>query len=284
MKTLTVPNISSVPQYSPLRYPGGKSRLYPFVKKWIACQISRPRRLIEPFAGAAHVGLAAAIENMVDQVILVDIDDSVSAVWRTILSDDCHWLIDSISKFKITRERLRIILDNSIQSDKDRAFQAIVRNRVNRGGIIAPGSGMLDQGENGKGLSSRWYPNTLKKRIEEILKVRHKIEYVMGDGFKVMNDYSKNSDTIFFVDPPYPISGRRLYKHFEVNPYLIFETMSFLNGDFIITYEDTLDIRELISKYSWDMKKLEFSTTHHYNKTELLISRDLSWLTDSPDE
>jgi len=40
-----------------------------------------------------------------------------------------------------------------------------VKNRVNRGGILAPGAGMIKQGEKGKGLKSRWYPETLKRRI-----------------------------------------------------------------------------------------------------------------------
>ncbi|MFQ5641297.1 MAG: DNA adenine methylase [bacterium] len=66
------PNVASVPQYSPLRYPGGKTWLYPFVKRWLFHK--KDKILIEPFAGGASVGLAAAIENCVKHVILVEKD------------------------------------------------------------------------------------------------------------------------------------------------------------------------------------------------------------------
>lgn len=275
---MTAPNVSAVPQYSPLRYPGGKSRFHPFVKKWIKSKVIRPSKLIEPFAGASHVGLAAAIEDMVDYVVLADIDEDVSAVWTTILSNDYQWLIFKISQFHMSKHGLNDSLNNEMASIKERAFQVILRNRVSRGGVTAPGAGTLEHGENGKGLSSRWYPTTLKRRIEKISKVRDKIEFVMSDGLKIIKDYSEDRKNIFFIDPPYPISGRRLYKHFDVSPEPVFELACSIVGDFLITYEDTPEIRQLVSEHSLQSRRVWLSTAHHRKKIELLISRDLSWL------
>jgi len=52
-------------------------------------------------------------------------------------------------------------LAKEADTTRDLAFQTILRNRVNRGGILVDGAGRVKHGENGKGLTSRWYPETL---------------------------------------------------------------------------------------------------------------------------
>ena len=41
-------------------------------------------------------------------------------------------------------------------------------NRTRRGGILAPGASLNRTGENGKGIASRWYPETIIDRLNEI--------------------------------------------------------------------------------------------------------------------
>ena len=48
-------NVASVPQRSPLRYPGGKTWLIPHIRAWLGAIDPKPRLLIEPFAGGAIV-------------------------------------------------------------------------------------------------------------------------------------------------------------------------------------------------------------------------------------
>ena len=50
-------NVASVPQRSPLRYPGGKTWLIPHIRAWLAPIQPRPRTLIEPFCGGGIVAL-----------------------------------------------------------------------------------------------------------------------------------------------------------------------------------------------------------------------------------
>jgi DNA adenine methylase len=62
------------------------------------------------------------------------------------------------------------------QSDESleaRAFATIIKNRVNRGGILAKVTSFIKNGENGKGITSRWYPETLRRRILAIAQVKH---------------------------------------------------------------------------------------------------------------
>jgi DNA adenine methylase len=96
-----------------------------------------------------------------------------------------------------------------------------VKNRVNRGGILAEGAGMVKYGENGKGISSRWYPETLARRIHEIRLIRDRLTFLHEDGLAVIAAHANREDVAFFIDPPYTAggkkAGKRLYNCWEID-------------------------------------------------------------------
>ena len=55
---------------SPLRYPGGKSKIYDRVKKLIIVNGFDNRVYVEPFAGGFGIGISLLCENVVPLVIL----------------------------------------------------------------------------------------------------------------------------------------------------------------------------------------------------------------------
>src|SRR5437870_2057222 len=136
-------NVALVPQRSPFRYPGGKTWLVPYIRRWLAGQPSGPTELIEPFAGGAIVSLIAAFEGLVDKVTIVELDEQVAAVWHTVLSGDAEALAEQIANFDLTPQSVERILGQTDGSLQERAFRTIVKNRVNRGGILAPGAGLV---------------------------------------------------------------------------------------------------------------------------------------------
>src|SRR5476651_116916 len=89
-------NVSSVPQRSPFRYPGGKTWFVPLFRRWIMSLSTQPRTLVEPFAGGGIIGLTAAFEKLTEKVVLVERDDQIAAVWETILRGDAEWLAKRI--------------------------------------------------------------------------------------------------------------------------------------------------------------------------------------------
>lgn len=273
-----VVNVASVPMRSPFRYPGGKTWLVPIIRQWLGSRSPRPREFIEPFAGGGTVGLTVAFERLADRVLLVELDDDVAAVWRTILCGDAEWLADKISSFQPTPESVRNVLEASHTSVREKAFATIIRNRVNRGGILAPGAGLMKLGENGKGLASRWYPKTLCRRILAIAALRDRIAFVRGDGLAAMRDDAGRTDVAFFVDPPYVVAGRRLYRHNAVDHERLFQIASGVRGDMLMSYDDTAHIRALAARHGFQVKPLPMKTTHHRRKTELVIARRLDWL------
>jgi DNA adenine methylase len=247
-----------------------------------------PSEFVELFAGGGIVGLTVAFEQLAKHVVLVEIDPDVAAVWKTILSNDAEWLAKKILSFEITLAHVKRALRVTPKSTRHKAFQTLLRNRVNHGGILAPGSGVLKYGENGKGGASRWYPQTLAKRIRYIHSVRKRIKFIEGDAFKVLNKFGKRKDVIYFIDPPYTApgkrAGRRLYTFNKINHEMLFSKLSRAQGDFVLTYDDTESIRKLAKRYKFKIREVPMKNTHHAKMVELLISSGASsaTLTRSP--
>lgn len=275
-------NVASVPFRSPFRYPGGKTWLVPRIRQWLASRPAKPEVFFEPFTGGGIVGLTVAFEDLAEHVILVELDHQVAAVWKTILGHDGEWLADRIVEFNFSSEAVEFELKKTNLATKDQAFQTILKNRVNRGGILAPGAGKVKYGENGKGLASRWYPETLSKRIREIVRIRDKFTFIEGDGINTLKENTQQANATFFIDPPYTAGGKsagsRLYTHFELNHNRLFKVTTKLTGDFLMTYSIDKPVQALVKKYQLQMIEIPMKNTHHAKMTELLIGRNLEWV------
>jgi DNA adenine methylase len=282
LNTNQVVNVASVPQRSPFRYPGGKTWLVPFVRKWLLTQSERPAELIEPFAGGAIVGLTAAFERLADHVTLIELDEQVAAVWQTIIYDDYEKLAARIFSFELTSETVETVLAQTNPSTPERAFQTILKNRVQRGGILAPGAGKIKNGENGKGMLSRWYPETLMRRILEIGQIRERITFLQGDGMQILEQNSGRSDVVSFIDPPYTAAGKkagtRLYTHFDLGHEKLFSIAQTLIGDFLMTYDNAAEVKNMAARNGFETELVAMKSSHHAQMTELLIGRNLDWV------
>ncbi len=276
-----VVNVASVPLRSPFRYPGGKTWLVPRARQWLHALPQRPARLVEPFAGGGIIGLTAAFEELADEVILVELDEDVASVWQTILNGDGEWLIERIAALELSHDSARQVIDSAASSTRDRALATIVRNRINRGGILAPGAGKMKRGENGNGLASRWYPDTLCKRIRDIMARRDRLRFIQGDGLEVIERCAACQDTAYFIDPPYTVAGRRLYRHSELDHEALFKLAGMARGPFLMTYDRSDEILELAHEQRFDVAEVAMQTTHHSRKLELFISRDLDWIVEA---
>jgi DNA adenine methylase len=270
-------NVASVPHRSPFRYPGGKTWLVPYVRQWLKSIRHRPFEFAEPFAGGGTVGLSVLFEGLAEKLTLVEIDKDVAAVWKTILSIQGDRFAAEIMSFQISPESVRPWLSAKPRDQFGRAFQTILRNRVQRGGIMAPGASVMKQGENGHGLASRWYPETLARRILSIFENRHRIRFLHHDGIQFILENAHRSEIVFFIDPPYTVAARRLYVHSEIDHEQLFRVVSKIRGDFLMTYDNAGPIRKMAARFGFDAHEIPMKNTHHKIMTELLIGRDLGW-------
>lgn len=277
-----VVNVASVPQRSPFRYPGGKTWLVPRIRQWLTSLHREPSIFIEPFAGGAITGLTVAFERLAERVLLVELDEHVAAVWKTILSDDNEWLVRRIVSFKLTESSVRAELAGKGSSTRQMAFQTILKNRTFHGGILAPGSSLVKHGENGNGLRSRWYPETLARRISDIGRIRDRITFVEHDGLAIMREYAHWKRAAFFIDPPYTAAGKkagaRLYTRHSLDHESLFATAQHVAGDFLMTYDNAHDVAMLAAKFGFQTQTIAMKNTHHARMDELLIGPDLSWV------
>ncbi len=273
----SVVNVSSVPQRSPFRYPGGKTWLVPLVRQWLRSLPRKPALLVEPFAGGAIVGLTAGFENLATKVLLVELDQDVASVWDTVLSRDASKLASRIRKFQFSKTSVASALATPPRTRLDRAFQTILRNRVQHGGIIAPGASLMKLGENGNGLKSRWYPETLYRRILAAAELRSQIEFSYGDALWFITKYRKRKTCALFIDPPYTVTGRRLYRHSDLDHARLFRILAESRCEFLMTYDNSAEIQELAKENSFDYEEVLMQGRLNCKKSELIIGRDLAW-------
>ncbi len=273
-------NVASVPQRSPFRYPGGKTWLVPYIRDWLRSKKTAPARLIEPFAGGAIVSLTAAFERLARHVIFGELDEGVAAVWRVVLNGQAEWLAKQILNFQVTLESVTETLGREAVGLREKAFQTVLRNRVQRGGILAAGAGLVKTGENGRGLLSRWYPGTLARRIREINRQKDRLTFVEGDGFALIEEHKADVEAVFYIDPPYTLAARRLYTVWKIDHARLFKVMAECKGDFLMSYDNTAEIAQLAKQHGFESRAIAMKNTHHAEMTELVIGRDLSWLKD----
>jgi len=278
----SVVNVASVPQRSPFRYPGGKTWLVPTVRRWLGSLNYRPRVFYEPFAGGGIVSLTVACEDLADRIIMVEKDEDVAAVWEVALSKDAEALSRRILEFELTRESVEDVLREPGRTLPDHAFQTIIRNRVYHGGILAPGSGLMKNGENGRGIKSRWYPKTIAARITAIAELQGKVFFIRGDGMDVLHADRVETNVAFFIDPPYTVAGkragRRLYKYNELDHRALFDLAAQLRGDFLMTYDDCEEVRAMAEMKGFEVVLHAMKNTHNAVQRELLVARDVSWM------
>ena len=276
-------NVGSVPQRSPLRYPGGKTWLIPHIRVWLREMKPKPRLLIEPFAGGGTVSLTAAMEGLVDGCLMAELDPDVAAFWHAALKYGPE-LCTIVRRFEPTREIVTALESNPPQNLLHHGFRTLVLNRTRRGGILAPGASLSREGENGKGVASRWYPETIVNRLWAIAEIADLIEFRETDGMRLLEAFVANracgsvgiSSAVVFADPPYTAggkrAGKRLYAHNEIDHPKLFEMLAESGVEFLMTYDRAPEIVSLSEKYGFHAVRVMMKNTHHARIPELIIT------------
>ena len=277
ISTIPAVNVSSVPQRSPLRYPGGKTWLVPHIRKWL--NETGPKVLIEPFAGGGIVSLTAVMEDLVERAVMVEIDHDVAAFWQAALQHK-DALVDKVLAFALTREAVASLEREEPGCVVDHGFRTLVLNRTRNSGILAPGASLIRNGENGKGITSRWYPDTLASRLRAISRHADRIEFCEADGMRLIESllHGCGQRAAVFIDPPYTAGGKRagarLYTHNQIDHALLFGVLERLDVNFLMTYDSAPEIVKLIQQHRFHAVSVMMKNSHHNFMRELVITRE----------
>lgn len=257
---------------SPLRYPGGKAKVYNQIVNLLVKNNKLNRTYVEPFAGGCGLALMLLKNNIVSNLILNDIDKSIYCFWKSVLNynnDLCNMIEKAILTIE-EREKQKLIQNNKENLNLRRkedilklGFSTFYLNRVNRSGIIKAGViGGIKQNGNYK-MNCRFNKKDLIKKIEEIGKYKDKIKFYNLDVIEFLKRIKKK-DTFIFFDPPYYEKGKDLYINFyeDENHRELANRISKLRNDWIVTYDNVNPIKEIYSLY----RQIEFNISYTLEK------------------
>lgn len=265
---------------SPLRYPGGKTKLYKYTKNLIKKNNLVGCTYVEPFAGGCGLAIQLLHTDIVDSIILNDIDRSIYAFWKTAL-DDNENLIEKINNTSITIDewhKQKRIQDDKINANLfDLGFSTLFLNRTNFSGIIKAGPiGGYKQNGNYK-VDCRFNKKTTIKKLKLIYKYRDKIQFFNEDAIDFFNTLNElNQDNVFiFLDPPYFEKGPGLYTNFytEEDHIELANHVTDLNHNWIVTYDNVDRIKEIYDEYDLNYNEydLRYSAQKKYKGSEIMF-------------
>ena len=267
--------------FSPLRYPGGKSKLAPFIESIFRENNLAGSKYIEPYAGGASVGLSLLFKNYVSQIIINDLDKSIYAFWHCVLNETEHFC-QKISNTKISPHNWRI--QRNIQREKEQSdlfslgFSTFFLNRTNVSGVLSAGIiGGFEQKGNYK-IDARFNKKNLITRIEKIAKFADKITIKQMDAHQLIQ--RDRRDTFLYLDPPYVKKAKTLYHNaYEKNDHqkIAKSIIAKEKSLWVLSYDSNPFINQLytqpISKLSW---QLAYGTSNKTGTEDIFLHPKLN--------
>lgn len=264
--------------YSPLRYPGGKAKLAPFMQLMINNLNLQGGTYIEPFAGGAGIALDLLFNNLVSHIVINDYDKAVASFWKAVLTENERF-VDCIYNVPISIdewERQKSILKSSNRYSFELGFATFYLNRTNRSGIIngGPIGGKKQDGD--WKLDARFNRADLVERVAEIGKRKADISIYNKDvNSLIINYVPKFGDkTLIYFDPPYFEKGKQLYmNYFTLADHERIERLIRENVrcNWMITYDNAPEIVRIYDGYNVKQYDLNYSVAQKRVASELII-------------
>lgn len=266
--------------YSPLRYPGGKTSLFPFFDKVIKENGLRNVTYIEPFAGGAGAALALLFLEKVENIVINDLDKAIYSFWKSAIFDSARF-IKKIHSTPVTItewKKQRKIYNNPKAGQFNRGFATFFLNRTNMSGILDGGPiGGIDQKGKWK-IDARFNKEGLAERIRQLALYKNRIEVCNKDGIELIGEYLNKKNTFIYLDPPYFDKGATLYlNHYKKDNHEALAKQLNKNPDafWLLTYDNKVEIKSLYP----DRRFFNFSL--NYNAYESRKGKEIMILSDA---
>lgn len=252
---------------SPLRYPGGKGRLGPWVASLLKANHLEGGCYVEPYAGGAGVAMYLLLRNHVRRIVINDADPVIYAFWRTIVQEP-EALIHEIrtrAPTMETRAYAKDVLANMEEhSTSEIAFATFFLNRTSRSGILNAGV-IGGKAQSGKyKLDARYNRPDLIARIQAIAAERQRIQVYGLDAIDFLNKVAPKlpKKSLIYLDPPYYLKGSQLYRNFyEHDDHIDVATVAKgLMHPTLITYDAAPEIRKIYKGVKSTLLSLHYST------------------------
>lgn len=258
--------------HTPIRYPGGKARLGP----WIACLL-RCNRIsggvyAEPYAGGAGAAIYLLKNEYVERLLLNDLDLNVFAFWRSVL-DNTTEFCEKIHSTVLTIDewdRQKNILADSKSTIFERGFAFFLLNRTNRSGILSGGVIGGRRQEGALKMDARYNRQSLSDRVKAIGLLKDRISVMNKDACEFIVDDCSNlpSRSLVYLDPPYFDKGEELYANYyqRQDHSQVAALVKSLKTPWLVTYDNVGQIQSLYAKKNRCTFAMTYSTTSERKK------------------
>jgi DNA adenine methylase len=252
----TPPWTPKLSHFTPLRYPGGKGKLAPFIKRLVDENDLLDGHYVEPYAGGAAIGLELLLQEYVSRIYINDISRPVHAFWNAVLNhtEALVRLVRTTPLSLRAWDRQKLILKHDADHD-DLAvgFAMFYLNRTNRSGILNAG---VIGGRKQTGawkIDARYNAEELAARIEAIARFRRRIVLRRQDALAFLEERLTDCPerTLVYLDPPYYMKGKALYyDYYEHGDHVAiseFVKTRIRRQRWVVSYDNVKPIRALYS-------------------------------------
>lgn len=251
--------------YSPLRYPGGKTKFYDYVRELLRCNNMLGETYMEPFAGGAGLALKLLLNDDVKRIIINDYDTAIYSFWHSILYETDAFC-ELINTTPVTTEEWKkqrdIYMNHNGNISLDVGFSTFFLNRTNVSGVIKGGiiGGLEQQGA--YKIDARYNGQNLISKILNIAEKREQIVLLNQDAKELLQPQQlrRYYKTFINLDPPYVKKGVQLYKNAftDADHRELSELISNCNRKWIVTY----DICPLVADLYQDFRSSYLDVTY----------------------
>lgn len=268
--------------YTPLRYPGGKGKLAPYVKRILEENSLVDGVYVEPYAGGAAVAMELLLQEYVRKIYVNDISPGVAAFWRSVL-DNTDALCAKIAGAELTMQEWHRQKDVQLRpaehDDLALGFATFFLNRTNRSGILSAG---VIGGKEQKGkwkMDARFNSPDLIQRIHTIARVRSRIEFHQMDALEFLDTVVPllPSRSLIYLDPPYYVKGCDLYlHHYQHDDHVrIAKRVSKIKSkNWIVSYDNAPEVQGMYSRFRSIVYGLSYSAQERYKGAEVMFFSD----------
>lgn len=266
--------------YSPLRYPGGKDKIFKFVSSLIKENNLIGINYAEPFAGGAGLALHLLDSEYVGKIFINDLSPEIYAFWLAVLErteELCDWI-----------DGVRVDMDSwnyykQLQSSQDSfelAKSTFFLNRTNVSGVLKGG---VIGGKDQKGkykIDARFNKEELIDRIQNIHRMRNRIVLSNNDGIDFINKLNNRKGEFFInLDPPYYEDGKDLYLNFyhDDDHIKLSRSVARIKKYWMVSYDNTPFIANLYNQYKIIKYRLSNGTSNKIGEEMIMLPKGLKY-------
>lgn len=268
---------------SPLRYPGGKACIYPFMSKLFYENNLIGSAYAEPYAGGAGLALKLLYNEYVSDVFINDLDKSIYKLWKALTENNlifCDWLEDVDVSIDNWRHYKSVLQKPELHSDIEIAKSTFFLNRTNISGVIKGG---FIGGQEQKGkykIDARFNKSDLIRRIRRIDSFKQRINVSNLDGVNFIRKINRVNDNVFiYIDPPYVQKGADLYMNFysQNDHNKLSKNVDLIKKKWLVSYDNNEFILSLYKEHRKVLYRLSQAASNRIGDEILIFSDKLTF-------